>query len=230
MDGVDAWKELELPFRTWVIVLCGVVLFWFFLAFSLAFCCGPSFVECHLCEEPIPHRRWNKKDHWDSCARDHERFISELPDTDHHCPKCNRLLKLWPKVGPDVFKCHIGKECDPLRQKNLAKGLAFEEKALDHPDRLIDVGNNGESRLTCFHDGYDVCKRCAEDCMPTQPQMTATTTASTLNNMSTSTSHTNNVGGGKQLNGGWFDVQLRTISHQVAEKENGNVIVVDKND
>ena len=53
-------------------------------------------------------------------------------------------------------------------------------------------------------------------------------TASTLNNTRSSVASSK-----KELNGGWFDVQLKTISHHVAEKENnakvkvnGKVIVV----
>ncbi len=56
VSGIDGWKNLEFSVRTWVIVVCAVVAFWFFLSFLLAFCCGPKFVECHLCEEPIPRR------------------------------------------------------------------------------------------------------------------------------------------------------------------------------
>ncbi len=83
---VNPWQDLELPMQTWVIVVTCVVFFWIFLSGCLAFCCGPKFVECHLCEVPIPKRRWNKKDHWEPCARDHERFLNELPDTDYTCP------------------------------------------------------------------------------------------------------------------------------------------------
>ena len=82
----DSWQDLELPMHTWIVVVSGVVLFWFFLSCFLAFCCGPKFVECHLCEQPIPKKQWNKREHWDSCAKDHERFLNELPDTDYRCP------------------------------------------------------------------------------------------------------------------------------------------------
>ncbi len=58
-------------------------------------------------------------------------------------------------------------------------------------------------------------------------QMTATTTASTLNNLSQATSAapvgsgsgSNSSNGTKQLNGGWFDVQLKTISHKVQQDQ-----------
>ena len=82
----DSWQDLELPMHTWMMVLSGVIAFWFFLSCFLAFCCGPKFVECHLCEKPIPNKQWNKHDHWDTCAKDHERFLNELPDTDYRCP------------------------------------------------------------------------------------------------------------------------------------------------
>lgn len=85
-EETDSWSQLELPMKTWLIVLACVVFFWIFLSAFLAFCCGPKFVECHLCEEPIPKRHWNKQDHWDNCNRDHERFLNELPDTDYRCP------------------------------------------------------------------------------------------------------------------------------------------------
>ena len=56
-----------------------------------------------------------------------------------------------------------------------------------------------------------------------------TRTPSTLNNTRSSVASSSK----KELNGGWFDVQLKTISHHVAEKENaakvkvnGKVIVV----
>lgn len=221
----DSWQDLELPMHTWMMVLSGVIAFWFFLSCFLAFCCGPKFVECHLCEKPIPNKQWNKHDHWDTCAKDHERFLNELPDTDYRCPTCTRPLKLWPKgIGPKVFKCQIGQECDPELLKDPQSGLNLE-KQLHTRSKLIDNLNTGESRYSCYEDGFDVCNRCADEVMSARP----TRTPSTLNNTRSSVASSSK----KELNGGWFDVQLKTISHHVAEKENaakvkvnGKVIVV----
>lgn len=259
-----AWDRVELPVRTWVIILSCVVGFWFFLSLFLAFCCGPKFVECHLCGEGIPRRQWTRHGHWESCAKDHERFISELPTSEHQCPTCRDNLKIWPKgVGPNVFKCQIGIECNHERQKAkrlLAqlkqqqqerkhhqrphqppiKGLAFEEK-IDPEDLevttnqhrpFIDVESNGESRLCCFIDGFDMCDKCADAHHNLTPlQMTATTTATTLNhpaaafNIPVVASNASN--GNKHMgNGGWFDVQLKTISQDVQRKETHNGAVV----
>lgn len=103
-------------------------------------------------------------------------------------------------------------------------------------------------RLVCFEDGIDVCKPCAIEHWG--PQRTTTTnTASTFNthnthqNSSYPPSHEStrsSTGSKKILNGGWVDVQLRTISHQVHDMDrmengaipkhslnvNGKVIVV----
>lgn len=91
------------------------------------------------------------------------------------------------------------------------------------PQEPIDVANNGESRFVCFEDGFDVCNRCAEEVLSSSHRTTLT--ASTLNNTSATS---NGSTASKQLNGGWFDVQLKTISHHVDEKQsrNGKVIVV----
>ena len=86
ISEIDPWEHLELPFQTWALIVGLVVVFWFFLSCCLAVCCGPRFVECHLCEEPISKRQWSKLGHWDNCARDHERFLNELPDTEFPCP------------------------------------------------------------------------------------------------------------------------------------------------
>ena len=52
-----------------------------------------------------------------------------------------------------------------------------------------------------------------------------TRTPSTLNNTRSSVASSSK----KELNGGWFDVQLKTISHHVAEKENATAAKVKVN-
>lgn len=136
--------------------------------------------------------------------------------------RCNDPLKCWPKgLGPNVFKCQIGQECDPQRLIKLAKmeekGVVFSEG--EH--YFVDCENNGQSRYVCFADGYDVCNRCAEDVLSTR---SSAMTASTLNKTSSAASHGSHASS-KQLNGGWFDVQLKTISHQVEEKTNASASV-----
>ena len=76
--------------------------------------------------------------------------------------RCTRPLKLWPKgIGPNVFKCQIGQECDPEIQK-YPEGKSGLEKSGHHLEqKFIDVLNTGESRYACYEDGYDVCNRCA---------------------------------------------------------------------
>ncbi len=136
-------------------------------------------------------------------------------------------MKCWPKgLGGNVFKCQFGQECDPERLERLAKEGGPEKGRVATPPppdeenrRSVDVENNGESRYVCFSDGFDVCNKCAEEYLTPR----TTLTASTLNNTASSTS--NGSAGSKQLNGGWFDVQLKTISHAVDEKEHGRNLV-----
>ena len=153
--------------------------------------------------------------------------------------RCDNKLKVWPKgLGPNVFKCQIGQECDPEKQqRELAAAAAGGEKGhlpiapvnLTDTDEInrpwFDAENNGDSRYVCFADGFDCCKKCADYILAAIPPLTA----STLNN--TASSASNGSSASKQLNGGWFDVQLKTISHQVADKDknglaNGKVTVV----
>ena len=76
---------------------------------------------------------------------------------------CTRPLKLWPKgIGPKVFKCQIGQECDPELLKDPQSGLNLE-KQLHTRSKLIDNLNTGESRYSCYEDGFDVCNRCADE-------------------------------------------------------------------
>jgi len=252
--GVDPWAHLELPVNIWIIIVGSVIAFWFFLSCCLATCCGPRNIECHLCEEPIRKRKWTKSGHWDQCAQDHARFLNELPDTEYPCPSCHRPLKQWPKkLGGKVFKCQVGLECNPHPRldsptDSTDRMYNADKKPVDKPRRFVDVANNGESRLVCFEDGIDVCKPCAIEHWG--PQRTTTTnTASTFNthnthqNSSYPPSHEStrsSTGSKKILNGGWVDVQLRTISHQVHDMDrmengaipkhslnvNGKVIVV----
>ena len=153
--------------------------------------------------------------------------------------RCDNILKVWPRVGPHVFKCQIGQECDPERLEKLAKnenevngekgGFQSSHSHNETQNRqYISCANNGESRYCCFQDGFDVCNLCAEEVLSTKAPLTASTMG---NNTATSTS--NGSSASKQLNGGWFDVQLKTISQTVQEEtekngiiRNGKVIVV----
>ena len=79
---------------------------------------------------------------------------------------CTKPLKLWPKgIGPNVFKCQIGQECDP----ELLKDFNNLEKHVHHQHggateaKLIDNLNTGSSRYSCYEDGFDVCNRCADE-------------------------------------------------------------------
>ena len=109
----------------------------------------------------------------------------------------------------------MGIECHPDKLEALAKHEEFVQE-LPTLHQFIDCANNGSSRYACFQDGFDVCNKCAEEVMLPKPPRTA----STLNQTASSTSN----GSSKQLNGGWFDVQLKTISHHVQEKDNASTI------
>ena len=146
--------------------------------------------------------------------------------------RCDNILKVWPRVGPHVFKCQIGQECDPERLEKLAKNEEVGEKggfesSTNENRQFISCANNGESRYCCFEDGFDVCNLCAEEVLSSKAPLTA----STMGGNNTSTS--NGSSASKQLNGGWFDVQLKTISQTVQEEtekngiiRNGKVIIV----
>ena len=114
--------------------------------------------------------------------------------------RCDNSLKVWPKnIGPNVFKCQIGQECDPERLERMAKNEDTGEKGSasaynprnlgdgnseDQEDRQsISVANNGDSRYCCFEDGFDVCNLCAEEVLNSKAPMTA----STMNNTGDST-------------------------------------------
>ena len=110
-------------------------------------------------------------------------------------------MKVWPRtVGPNVFKCQIGQECDPKREEKLTKNRGAGEDGANvgekgaaanyHPSlnngsspeledrQSISCHNNGESRFCCFEDGFDVCNLCAEEVLSSKAPLTA----STLNN------------------------------------------------
>ena len=91
--------------------------------------------------------------------------VLKLDLTIYFC-SCTKPLKLWPKgIGPNVFKCQIGQECDP----ELLKDFNNLEKHVHHQHggateaKLIDNLNTGSSRYSCYEDGFDVCNRCADE-------------------------------------------------------------------
>jgi len=91
------WQDFTMENRHWVIVLSAVCGFWICLAIFLAAFCGPHQFTCHLCEEKIPRRMWQSGEHRPPCAKDHERFLYELPDATQKsakCPTCGRTLKV----------------------------------------------------------------------------------------------------------------------------------------
>ena len=91
------WNDFSMENKHWVMVLSAVCGFWIILAIFLAFFCGPHQFTCHLCEEKIPRRLWQNGEHRAPCARDHERFLYELPDATQKsakCPECSRTLKV----------------------------------------------------------------------------------------------------------------------------------------
>ena len=71
-----------------------------------------------------------------------------------------------------MFKCRIGRDCDPqrkmLKEQRLAKGLSVEDKEIDHllnrsnTNEPVDCENDGKARFACFRCGFDVCKPCAD--------------------------------------------------------------------
>jgi len=105
-------QDLEFSPEVWIILVFSVVLFWILLAIFLTCFCGPNFVECQLCEQQvfsffwipfqsetiifkniiiyfkIPRNQWTKPDHRDNCAKEHERFLSELKKITVRCPRC----------------------------------------------------------------------------------------------------------------------------------------------
>ena len=48
---------------------------------SIPVFCWPK--ECHLCEQPVPSRKWESGEHMKTCYAEHERFIHDLPGQCH---------------------------------------------------------------------------------------------------------------------------------------------------
>lgn len=147
------YKDFQLSPKGWAIVLGCVVIFWILLSILLACFCANTKQECHLCEQPVPSRKWESGEHMKTCYAEHERFIHDLPDSTFKsakCKHCPKQLKVWPvDVGQSGFQCQQGLNCERLKLRRDAgkKRGRRRKRVLLRPGVVVNGNGIGGSGI-----------------------------------------------------------------------------------